>query len=132
MQDPSPHTVVDPPDLSLGLTLRGLFPLWWEQRRLVLIGVVLAFVVTALTLAVPLLLQRTIDDAIDANDQQLLLLYLAAITLVSALRFVAGFFRRFAIGPHRHRRRGAAAQLALRGLPPLSRALSTTATRPAR
>jgi ABC-type multidrug transport system fused ATPase/permease subunit len=95
MSDPASPSV-DPADLPLGQTLRRLFPLWWEQRRLALLGVTLAFVVTALTLAVPILLQRTIDDAIDAGDRRLLLAYLAAIVVVSALRFVASFYRRFA------------------------------------
>ncbi|HJU47472.1 MAG TPA: ABC transporter ATP-binding protein [Gaiellaceae bacterium] len=95
MDHPTPQTV-DPPDLPLGSTLRHLVPLWWEQRRLALLGVSLAFVVTALTLAVPILLQRTIDDAIDDSDRTLLLGYLAAILVISAVRFVAGFFRRFA------------------------------------
>jgi ABC-type multidrug transport system fused ATPase/permease subunit len=95
MDTPTPQTV-DPPDLPLGSTLRHLVPLWWEQRRLALVGVALAFVVTALSLSVPILLQRTIDDAIDDGDRTLLLGYLATILVISALRFVAGFFRRFA------------------------------------
>jgi ABC-type multidrug transport system fused ATPase/permease subunit len=87
---------VDPPDLPLGATLRHLFPLWWEQRRLAFVGVALAFVVTAMSLAIPILLQRTIDDAIDRSDRGLLVVFLGAILLISAVRFVAGFFRRFA------------------------------------
>jgi len=95
MQELTPQSV-DPPDLPLRPTLRRLFPLWWEQRGTVLLGVALAFLLTGLTLAVPILLQRTIDDAIETSDDRLLLAYLAAIALVSALRFVASFYRRFA------------------------------------
>ena len=94
--DDSTMQTVDPPDLPLAPTLRGLLPLWWQQRRLVLLGVALAFVVTALSLAIPLLLQRTIDDAIDTGDRGLLVAYLGAIVAVSVLRFAAGFCRRFA------------------------------------
>ena len=95
MDDQTPQTV-DPPDLLLGPTLRHLVPLWWEQRRLAFVGVALAFVVTALTLAIPVLLQRTIDDAIDRPDRQLLVIYLGAIVVISVLLFFAGYFRRFA------------------------------------
>ena len=94
--DDSTMQTVDPPDLPLAPTLRGLLPLWLQQRRLVLLGVALAFVVTALSLAIPLLLQRTIDDAIETGDRGLLVAYLGAIVAVSVLRFAAGFFRRFA------------------------------------
>ena len=33
---------VDPPDLALWPTLRRLLPLWWEQRRLVALGLAIA------------------------------------------------------------------------------------------
>ncbi len=95
MHAPTPQTV-DPPDLPLGGTLRHLLPLWLEQRRLVALGVTLAFVVTGLSLAVPILLQRTIDGPIEDGDRAVLVAYLGAILVVSGLRFVTGFFRRFA------------------------------------
>jgi ABC-type multidrug transport system fused ATPase/permease subunit len=89
-------TVVDPPDLKLWQTLRHLFPLWWAQRRLVAIGLVCALVFTGLSLAIPILIQRTIDNAIDGGDHSLLLPYLAAITAIAAVRFVVNFTRRYA------------------------------------
>ena len=61
-------TVVDPPDLKLWPTLRHLFPLWWAQWRLVAIGLTCALVFTGLSLAIPILIQRTIDNAIDGGD----------------------------------------------------------------
>jgi ABC-type multidrug transport system fused ATPase/permease subunit len=87
---------VDPPDLPLWQTVRHLYPLWWEQRRLVSLGLACALAFTGLTLAIPILVQRTIDDAIDGPDGSLLVPYLAAIVVVAALRFGVNFNRRYA------------------------------------
>jgi ABC-type multidrug transport system fused ATPase/permease subunit len=89
-------SAVDPPDLPLRPTLRNLLPLWWEQRRLASIGLACAFVFTGLSLAIPVLVQRTIDNAIVADDDALLTRYLGLILLVAALRFGVAFTRRFA------------------------------------
>ena len=69
---------VDPPDLTLWPTLRHLYPLWREQWRLVAVGLVCALAFTGLSLAIPILIQRTIDNAIDGGDTSLLLPYLGA------------------------------------------------------
>jgi ABC-type multidrug transport system fused ATPase/permease subunit len=87
---------VDPPDLSSRDTIRHLVPLWWEQRRLVGFGLVCAFVFTGLTLTIPILIQHTIDGAIDATNHRLLIPYLAAIVGVATLRLGVGFLRRYA------------------------------------
>jgi ABC-type multidrug transport system fused ATPase/permease subunit len=87
---------VDPPDLPLWQTVRHLYPLWRAQRRLVLIGLACALAFTALTLTIPILVQRTIDDAIDGPDRSLLVPYLAAIVVVASLRFWVNFCRRYA------------------------------------
>jgi ABC-type multidrug transport system fused ATPase/permease subunit len=87
---------VDPPDLGLWATLRHLFPLWWGQRRLVLLGLTLALAFTALSISIPVLIQRAIDDAIDTGDTRLLLVYLGSIVLVALARFACNFLRRFA------------------------------------
>ena len=87
---------VDPPDLPLWQTVRHLYPLWRAQRRLVLIGLVCALAFTGLTLTIPILVQRTIDDAIDGPDRSLLVPYLVAIVVVAALRFWVNFCRRYA------------------------------------
>ena len=71
---------VDPPDLKLWPTLRHLYPLWRAQWRLVIVGLVCALVFTGLSLAIPILIQRTIDNAIDGGDTSLLLPYLGLIT----------------------------------------------------
>ena len=89
-------STVDPPDLPLWQTARRLVPLWWEQRRLVSVGVVCALAFTGLTLVIPVLVQRTIDNAIDGPDHSLLVPYLAAIVVIAAIRFGVNFTRRYA------------------------------------
>jgi ATP-binding cassette, subfamily B, bacterial len=104
-------TVVDPPDLKLSPTLRHLFPLWWGERRLVAIGLTCALVFTCLSLAIPILIQRTIDNAIDGGDHSLLLPYLALITAIAIVRFGVNFTRRYATA-----RVGIAVEARLRGM----------------
>ena len=89
-------TNVDPPDLTLWPTIRHLYPLWRAQWRLVALGLSCAVVFTVLSLLIPILVQRTIDDAIDGGDHSLLVPYLGAIVAVAALRFVINFSRRYA------------------------------------
>ena len=76
--------------------MRHLFPLWWEQRRLAAIGLACALVFTLLSLTIPILTQRTIDEAIDGGDHSVLLPYLGAILAVAAVRFCVNFTRRYA------------------------------------
>ena len=102
---------VDPPDLPLWPTLRRLFPLWWEQRRLVGLGLLFALVNTALALTIPILIQRAVDEAIVGEHQERLLPYLGAIVVLGTIRFGANFSRRFATA-----RVGVAVEARLRGL----------------
>jgi ABC-type multidrug transport system fused ATPase/permease subunit len=89
-------TTVDPPDLGLRPTLRHLFPLWRAQWRLVLLGLSCALVFTSLSLTIPVLISKTIDDAIDAGDHSLLPVYLGAILAIAVVRLGVNFTRRFA------------------------------------
>ena len=89
-------TNVDPSDLTLWPTIRHLVPLWRAQWRLVSVGLACALVFTLLSLTIPILVQRTIDDAIDGGDRSLLVPYLAAIVAVASLRFGVNFTRRYA------------------------------------
>jgi ATP-binding cassette, subfamily B, bacterial len=89
-------TTVDPPDLPLWPTLRRLAPLWWEQRRLAAIGLACAFAFTALSLTIPVLVQRTIDESIEGPHENRLLPYLGLIVAVAVVRFGVNFTRRFA------------------------------------
>ncbi len=102
---------VDPTDLTLWPTLRHLFPLWREQWRQVAIGLACALAFTGLSLAIPILIQRTIDNAIDGGDSALLLPYLGLIVLLAALRFGFNFVRRFMTA-----RVGIAVEARLRGM----------------
>ena len=102
---------VDPPDLSSSQTIRHLFPLWREQKRLVSLGLVCALAFTGLSLAIPVLVRYVIDDAIDGPDHQLLLPLLAAIVAVAAVRFGVNFTRRYATA-----RVGIAVEARMRGL----------------
>jgi ABC-type multidrug transport system fused ATPase/permease subunit len=87
---------VNPPDLPLRPTLARLFPLWWEQRRLAAIGLSCALVFTALSITIPLLIQRVVDDAIRGTERDRLVPYLLLILTVALLRFGVNFLRRFA------------------------------------
>ena len=102
---------VDPSDLTLWPTLRHLYPLWREQWRLVALGLSCALVFTGLSLAIPILVQRTIDNAIDGGDSALLLPYLGLIVFLAALRFGFNFVRRYSTA-----RVGVAVEARLRGM----------------
>ena len=125
---------VDPPDLRLWPTLRHLFPLWWAQRRLVLIGLLLrARVHRRSRSLIPVLIQRTIDDAIDTattarcsartwRDPGRRRRSASSSTITAATR------PRASASPSRR----ACAQMLYEAYLALSRARSTTGTRPAR
>jgi ABC-type multidrug transport system fused ATPase/permease subunit len=84
-------------------TLRRLLTLWRGEWRSVALGLVCAFVYTALSLAIPTLLQRAIDNAIVPKDLSKLTPYVAAAFVLGLLRFCVNFIRRFAtarIGVH--------------------------------
>ncbi len=102
---------LDPPDLKLWPTLRHLYPLWRAQWRLVVFGLSCAVVFTGLSLAIPLLIQRTIDNAIEGNDHGLLFPYLGLIAVIATIRFAVNFARRYATA-----RIGIAVEARLRGM----------------
>jgi ABC-type multidrug transport system fused ATPase/permease subunit len=90
---------VDPPDLGLLATFRRLMPLWWEERRLGFFGLACSFIYVLISLAIPLLIQRAIDDSIapaKGVEPKALWPYLAAVVVLATLRFVINFNRRFA------------------------------------
>jgi len=86
---------VDPPDYPAWPTARRLLALWWEQRRLGIRGLVCAFAYTAVSLAIPVLVQRAIDNGV-VHRRQALWPYLAAIVVLAALRLGINFTRRYA------------------------------------
>jgi ABC-type multidrug transport system fused ATPase/permease subunit len=90
----APISTVDPPDLSFGPTARHLTREWWLERRLVGVGLLCALATTALSIAIPVLVQRVIDHAIVARDHSELTLYLVLIAICACLRFATNSTRR--------------------------------------
>jgi ABC-type multidrug transport system fused ATPase/permease subunit len=94
---------VDPPDLPLWPTGRRLLSLWREEWPYVAVGLACALAYTVLSLLIPILIQRSIDNAIVPADGDPLWPYAAAIMVLSLVRFGINFTRRYAtarIGVH--------------------------------
>src|SRR3954468_22557273 len=90
----APVSTVDPPDLSFGPTARHLTREWWVERRLVGIGLLCALATTVLGIAIPVLVQRVIDNSIVAKDHSQLALYLVLIAVCAIVRFATNSTRR--------------------------------------
>ncbi len=86
---------VDPPDLGLLPTFGRLLRLWWGERRLGAVGLAFAFVYALISIAIPLLMQRAIDDAI-VHHTRPLWPYILGIVGLGTLRFGINFSRRYA------------------------------------
>src|SRR2546428_5495198 len=86
---------VDPPDLGLLPTFRRLLRLWRAEWRLGVVGLSLAFCYTLLSIAIPLLTQRAVDNSIVAHTRPLWP-YILGIVACAAVRFVVNFSRRYA------------------------------------
>src|SRR3954464_13875816 len=82
---------VDPPDLGMLPTFRRLLRLWREQWRLGAIGLSCALAYTLISIAIPILIQRAIDNAIVPHKEDLLPPYLAAIGGAAPLRLLLHF-----------------------------------------
>ena len=94
--EPKPHNPVDPPDLAVLPTLRRLLRLWRGEWRLAMFGFACAVVFTGLSLSIPKLVQRVIDDAVIPREDDRLLPLLGLILVVAVLRFAVNFTRRYA------------------------------------
>src|SRR5919206_739537 len=86
---------VDPPDFPAWPTARRLLALWWRERRLGAIGLSCALVYSALSLTIPTLIQRAIDNSV-VHHRHALWPYLTAIVCLAALRLGINFTRRYA------------------------------------
>ena len=64
------------------------------ERRLVGVGLLFALATTAFGIAIPVLVQRVIDDSIVAGDHSELALYLVLIAVCACLRFATNSARR--------------------------------------
>src|SRR6478609_4849416 len=87
---------VDPPDLGLWPTFGRLLRLWREQWKLGAFALTCALAYTLISITIPILIQRAIDNAIVPHKEDLLPPYLAAILTLALFRFVINFVRRFA------------------------------------
>src|SRR5947207_9348451 len=86
---------VDPPDFGLLPTFRRLLRLWVAQWRLGLLGLSLALLYTLISIAIPVLTQRAVDNSI-VSHRKPLWPYILAIVALAAVRFAGNFTRRFA------------------------------------
>ena len=84
-----------PEDYPLRPTVRRLRVLWWQERRLVLIGLGCALAYTGLSLAIPILIQRAIDNSIVPDRTGTLWPYIAAILALAVVRFWINYTRRY-------------------------------------
>jgi ABC-type multidrug transport system fused ATPase/permease subunit len=87
---------VDPPDLGLLPTFRRLLRLWREHWNLGVFALSCSLVYTLISVAIPILIQRAIDNAIVPHKENELPPYLAAIGGLALLRFIINFNRRYA------------------------------------
>ena len=76
--------------------MRRLLRLWRGEWRLVAVGLACALAFTGLSLAIPLLVQQVIDDAIVPKDHAQLPIALGLILLAAVIRFGVNFTRRYA------------------------------------
>src|SRR6266516_2182600 len=87
---------VDPPDLGLMPTFRRLLGLWRAQWKLGVFALSCSLTYTLISITIPLLIQRPIDNAIVPHHDRRLWPYLAAVVGLAAFRMVVNFNRRFA------------------------------------
>ena len=89
---------VEPPDLGLWPTAKGLAHLWREQKQLVLLGLGCALVYSGLALAIPIVIRHAIDNAIapKSGHRAAIWPYLLAVLGLAILRFAFNFTRRYA------------------------------------
>jgi ABC-type multidrug transport system fused ATPase/permease subunit len=89
---------VDPPDLGMLPTFLRLLRLWREQWKLGVFALSCSFIYTLISIAIPILIQRAIDNSIDVSNphRQALWPYLTIIAALASLRFVINFNRRYA------------------------------------
>jgi ATP-binding cassette subfamily B protein len=90
---------VDPPDLGMLPTFRRLLRIWAEQWKLGVFGLACSLVYTLISITIPILIQRAIDNSIDLHHhqhRQALWPYLVIIVGLAVARAVIAFNRRFA------------------------------------
>jgi ATP-binding cassette subfamily B protein len=86
---------LDPPDHGLRLTTSRLRDVWRPQRRLTAVALLYALLYSLLSLAIPVLVARTIDGSI-LHDDRPLWPQLMLIGALAAVRSTVNFLRRYA------------------------------------
>jgi ABC-type multidrug transport system fused ATPase/permease subunit len=86
---------LDPPDHGLRLTTSRLLDVWRPQRRLTAIALSYALVYSLLSLAIPLIVARTIDGSI-LHHHRALWPQLVLLGALAAARSTVNFLRRYA------------------------------------
>jgi ABC-type multidrug transport system fused ATPase/permease subunit len=69
--------------------------LWWDERRLGLLGLACAFAYSAVSLTIPILIQQAIDNSV-VHHRHALWPYLAILVGLAAVRLGINFTRRYA------------------------------------
>jgi ABC-type multidrug transport system fused ATPase/permease subunit len=69
--------------------------LWWDERRLGLLGLACAFAYSAVSLTIPILIQQAIDNSV-VHHRHALWPYLAILVGIAAVRLGINFTRRYA------------------------------------
>ena len=85
----------DPPDYGLRATAGRLLHVWREQWRLTALALLYALAYSVLSLAIPILVARTIDGSI-LSDERPLWPQLALIGVLAIVRSGVNFLRRYA------------------------------------
>jgi ABC-type multidrug transport system fused ATPase/permease subunit len=85
----------DPPDYGLRSTAARLLRVWQEQWRLAALGLFYALLYSALSIAIPLVVARAIDESI-LGDERPLAPQLALIGVIALARSGINFLRRYA------------------------------------
>ena len=75
-------------------TFRRLLRLWREQWKLGVFALTCSFAYTLISIAIPILIQQAIDNAIVPHEEHRLPPYIAGIGGLALLRFAINFNRR--------------------------------------
>jgi ABC-type multidrug transport system fused ATPase/permease subunit len=86
---------VDPQDYRPWPTVRRLLPLWWDERGYAILALACALVYTTLSLLIPILIQRAIDNAVVPHKLDNLRVYVVGILVFAVLRAGVNFTRRY-------------------------------------
>lgn len=76
-------------------TFKKLKQYYWPFKRHFFISMILLFLLTGITVVYPVLLQKTIDDAIIGKDYSLITLYVTFFLIIMAIKGIVTFFQQY-------------------------------------